>query len=410
MSSYTVEQLQGVPQQYAWGKLGRESMVAKLCASGDVTFTVDENQPYAELWMGTHVKAPSKMVKSGEDLKTFVAKNLDVLGAKVQLRFKDLPYLFKVLSVAKALSIQAHPDKKLAEKLHAERPEIYKDPNHKPEMAIALTEFEALCGFRPVNEILKFFELIPELTDIIGNEACEQLKSQKDPFSALKSCFSKVIQADKALIQKKLTDLVKCVSTMEDDSKSYVLGDLLLRLNHQFPGDVGCFVIYFLNHVHLQPGEALFLKANVPHAYLDGDCIECMACSDNVVRAGLTPKLIDAETLIEMLEYKPSSVAEQLFRPVESEHAYETLYNPPVDDFTVSCVKLSGESLPGATYEFSMNDSASIVLFIEASARVKGSSGVGITAGTILFIPAGVKLEIENVSEALVAYRASCLL
>ena len=317
-----------------------------------------------------------------------------------------------MLSVAKALSIQAHPDKRHAEKLHAERPDVYKDPNHKPEMAIALTEFEALCGFRPLQEIGDFFEKVPELETAIGQEACAALRKDRDPANALKRCFSQLILCDKAILKRQLELLVARVSAMKDEGSSEaVLGDLLLRLNRQFPGgDVGCFVIYFLNRVRLRPGQALFLKANVPHAYLDGDCIECMACSDNVVRAGLTPKLIDADTLIGMLEYRPSSVAQQLFAPAPTGHPHEMMYDPPVDDFAVSCVRLA----PGAaadSYRFSVNDSASIVLFIRGSARVQGRQ-IDVRPGTILFVPADCELKLSNVggADGMMAYRATCLL
>jgi len=408
MSEHKIQQLNGVAQQYAWGKVGFSSMVAKLCDRGNANFKVSENEPYAELWMGTHIKAPSNLVDTNENLRDFVQKNKEVLGTKVVERFNDLPYLFKVLSVAKALSIQAHPNKKNAEKLHAERPEIYKDPNHKPEMAIALTKFEALCAFRPVKEILSFLKLVPELCFIIGKNTFESFlaaESEEKKSVALKLCFSKLIRCEKSIIKSQLSALVDRVSSLEGDKFSEVEGELLLRLNTQFPGDVGCFVIYFLNHIYLQPGEALFLKANVPHAYLDGDCIECMACSDNVVRAGLTPKLIDAETLIEMLEYQPSSVQQQLYKPVTTQHNHELLYNPPIDDFAVYFVTVP---LSAKTYTFSVNDSASIVLFIEGKATLE--DGTSIHCGSILFVPANQILKLQNISEKVVAYRATCLL
>ena len=408
MSEHKIQLLNGVPQQYAWGKVGLSSMVAKLCDKGDPNFKLAENEPYAELWMGTHIKAPSSLADTNENLRDFVKKNKSVLGSKVVDRFDDLPYLFKVLSVAKALSIQAHPNKKNAEKLHAERPEVYKDPNHKPEMAIALTKFEALCNFRPVEEILNFLKLVPELCAIIGNDSYESFlaaDSDEKKSVALKLCFSKVIRCEKNKIKNQLSALVDRVSKLEGEKLIEVEGELLLRLNTQFPGDVGCFVLYFLNHIYLQPGEAMFLRANVPHAYLDGDCIECMACSDNVVRAGFTPKLIDAETLIEMLEYKPSSVEQQLFNPETTQHDHELLYNPPIEDFAVYCVNIPSSV---KNYKFSVNESASIVLIIEGKATLE--SGTSIHSGSILFVPSNKVLKFENISEKILAYRATCFL
>ncbi|MED6239648.1 hypothetical protein ATANTOWER_009136, partial [Ataeniobius toweri] len=118
-------------------------------------------------------------------------------------------------------------------------------------------------------------------------------------------------------------------------------GDLLLRLHSQYPGDIGCFSIYFLNYMVLEPGQAMFLGANEPHAYIYGDCIECMACSDNTVRAGLTRKYIDVNTLCEMLNYKPASASSKIFLCVQDPaDPCVTLYDPPVPDFTVMKIQV----------------------------------------------------------------------
>ncbi|AQK90123.1 Mannose-6-phosphate isomerase 1 [Zea mays] len=135
-------------QHYEWGQRGAASLVARLADHNNP----DPARPYAELWMGTHPSGPSSLVDDGSLLRDWLARNHDALGPAVAARWGgDLPFLFKVLSVAKALSIQAHPDKKLAEVLHALRPSTYKDENHKPEMAIAITEFRALCGFAGIE-------------------------------------------------------------------------------------------------------------------------------------------------------------------------------------------------------------------------------------------------------------------
>jgi mannose-6-phosphate isomerase len=103
--------------------------------------------------MGTHPSLPSKDFSTGRSLLDLVADNPALLGTDISEKYsKKLPFLFKVLSIAKALSIQAHPNKKLAEQLHAKDPKNYPDDNHKPEMAIAITPFEGLCGFRPLPE------------------------------------------------------------------------------------------------------------------------------------------------------------------------------------------------------------------------------------------------------------------
>eukprot|EP01084_Bolivina_argentea_P239330 402287_1 len=131
-------QLSCTAQNYAWGKPAKTSKVAQLLSK-----ETDGDKPYAELWMGTHKKGPSSVILDSKSNKTQLLS--DFLGA-------ELPYLYKVLSVARSLSIQAHPNKELAEKLHKDRPNVYKDDNHKPEMAVALTPFEAMCGFRPSSQ------------------------------------------------------------------------------------------------------------------------------------------------------------------------------------------------------------------------------------------------------------------
>ena len=154
-------------QQYAWGKIGQESQVA-LLAKNRPDFEVQANTPYAELWMGTHPNGPSRIMKSNQPLDEYIKEHPDVLGVTCRERFgNNLPFLFKILSVNKALSIQAHPNKELAAKLHNDRPNVYKDPNHKPEMAIALTEFQGLCGFRPLREIKNNCENNSQLRKII---------------------------------------------------------------------------------------------------------------------------------------------------------------------------------------------------------------------------------------------------
>ncbi|GMP30962.1 hypothetical protein CsSME_00005379 [Camellia sinensis var. sinensis] len=144
----TLQRLRCSVKNYDWGRIGCESRVSRLF-SRNSGLHIEEGKPYAEFWMGTHESGPSFVLENGGlSLNSWIAKNPNVLGDKVVQKWGvNLPFLFKVLSVAKVLSIQAHPDKELAGILHKARPDVFKDGNHKPEMALALTEFEALCGF-----------------------------------------------------------------------------------------------------------------------------------------------------------------------------------------------------------------------------------------------------------------------
>lgn len=143
-------ELLGSIKSYDWGSVGSQSKVAQLALKVDENFAKNfsENEPYAELWMGDHVSGPSAVKSTGELLSETLSKDRSSIGG-----MDKLPYLFKVLSIKKPLSIQVHPNKKQAEHLHATRPDLYKDPNHKPEISIALTDFSALCGFRTTSEL-----------------------------------------------------------------------------------------------------------------------------------------------------------------------------------------------------------------------------------------------------------------
>ncbi|KAM9586482.1 mannose-6-phosphate isomerase isoform 1-T1 [Trichechus inunguis] len=423
MAAQRVFPLSCVVQQYAWGKLGSNSEVALLLASSDPLAQISEDKPYAELWMGTHPRGDAKILDNHISQKTlgqWIAENRDSLGSKVKDSFNgQLPFLFKVLSVKTALSIQAHPNKELAEKLHLQAPEHYPDANHKPEMAIALTSFQGLCGFRPVEEIVTFLNKVPEFQFLIGDNAATQLKqsmshNSRAVASALRNCFSHLMKSEKKVVAEQLNLLVKRISqqvaagnNMED-----ICGELLMELHQQYPGDIGCFAIYFLNLLILKPGEAMFLEANVPHAYLKGDCVECMACSDNTVRAGLTPKFIDVPTLCDMLNYTPSPSKDRLFPPKQSqEDPYLSIYDPPVPDFTVMKIEV-----PGSVTEYKVLslDSASILLMVQGTVTASTTTAqapIPLQRGGVLFIGANESVSLKlTVPNDLLLFRACCLL
>lgn len=161
-SPYSLVKLQCGAQSYDWGKIGRSSAVAQFSKAANPKFEISEDKPYAELWMGTHPSVPSLAVTSAAatpvSLREVLKSYPELLGSRIVDKFGagELPFLFKVLSINKALSIQAHPDKALGKQLHAADPKHYPDDNHKPEMAIAITDFEGFCGFRPLSKLLLF--------------------------------------------------------------------------------------------------------------------------------------------------------------------------------------------------------------------------------------------------------------
>ncbi|KAG0212986.1 Mannose-6-phosphate isomerase [Mortierella sp. GBA30] len=417
-------------QSYDWGKVGSSSKVAQFAASSP-GFIIDETRPYAELWMGTHRSGPSKLYQTDKTLESILMANPRLLTPHFHEKYNGhLPFLFKVLSIGKALSIQAHPDKTLAEKLFRDSPDLYKDDNHKPEMALALTEFEALCGFRPLNEISTALDQWPELHSLVGDQAVkdfqeavrrsqemEGIKGIKEGRQGLKALYKALMTAEASKVKRELDGLIGRLSDSGRNFEGQSTEEVVLRIHSQFPGDVGVFCYFFLNYVVLQPGQAIFLAANEPHAYLSGDCVECMAASDNVVRAGLTPKFKDVEVLTEMLTYNAKSATDQVLSGVLcTPTGHSLMYDPPIDEFSVILTKLDHanekERLRAA-------EGPSVVIVTNGSGVIRSEKThdsdpdvveVSAETGNVFFIGANTPFSIEAKSEdGVTIYTAFCV-
>eukprot|EP00922_Rhytidocystis_sp_ex-Travisia-forbesii_P024975 GHVS01036675.1.p1 GENE.GHVS01036675.1~~GHVS01036675.1.p1 ORF type:complete len:609 (+),score=115.47 GHVS01036675.1:95-1921(+) len=406
-------QLLPTVQNYPWGCLGEDSLVAELYGNGrklafpnkqkkDVVALVDKNKEYAELWMGMHASGMSRVMcarnRYGKntheqtclsgDLSTAThsqqqqtqestttgcclceeheGQPLDVFLHKMSVAENQssscpprchqtaLPpsssgcfadswrcgyfpcYLFKVLSIRCPLSLQAHPDKQTAERLHREQPAIYKDDNHKPEMAIALKESEAFCGFRKFWQFAFFFREVEELREVVGGRAfIDKYQPILQRFAdfpptvvvaehedwiisgttdAIREAFLNILRCDNDIMQKNIISVISRITTESSaasttkqcptDSSMQLLSDcydLFMRLHKSFPSDAGVFSVFLLQHHRMAPGQAIFIGPNLLHAYISGCCIEVMAASDNVVRGGLTGKHKDIDLLSRML-------------------------------------------------------------------------------------------------------------
>nr|CAG4640090.1 EOG090X07LH [Daphnia pulex]SVE84919.1 EOG090X07LH [Daphnia pulex] len=398
-----------VVQKYAWGKVGQSSLVAQL-SQGNSAAPVVEVDPYAELWMGTHPSGPSLIKTSNEPLLNHLLNNVDSLGDAEKKSFgTDLPFLFKALSVAKALSIQAHPNKKHAEELFATRPDLYKDPNHKPEMVTAwLGPFEALCGFRPIADIKFFIQEIDELAAVVGKAACEALvkaESDSGEMQALRECFSALMNSSEESIASALQQFEKRIPSLSAEKKESLQCDLFTRIAADFPGDVGCWSVYFMNYVVLQEGESMFLGPNVPHAYIFGDCLECMACSDNVVRAGLTPKFKDIDTLCSMLDYQPGPVDRFRMQWTAVDAFCQECF-PPVPDFAMARLRLPASATVDQAYRLPSRSNASVLLILQGQASSAETAG-DLNFGQVLFLKAGQQLTLKvKGGQDLIVYQA----
>jgi mannose-6-phosphate isomerase len=330
---------------YAWGTRGESAFIP--CLLG---IEPEPDTPYAELWMGAHPNAPSHVVLDGVQvsLRELIAQYpREILGQAVAKRFSGrLPFLFKVLSTAESLSIQAHPTKEQARRLHARDPEHYPDDNHKPELAVALDALTALMGFKPFSGILETLGRYPELADFVGQDIAGRAKSAEQAAPRQQKALLRELYA--TLVERAVThaeELVKATGRLAERLAASTGGlreeeQLFLELRDKYSGvDVGLFTIFLLNLVHLEKGQGVFIGAGTPHAYLKGNIVECMANSDNVVRAGLTPKFKDVETLVDILTYEmgPPPIIEA------NADAAEMVYRTPASEFQVSRLRMHPE-------------------------------------------------------------------
>ncbi|KAK6070524.1 Mannose-6-phosphate isomerase 1 [Seiridium cupressi] len=428
---------------YDWGKIGSDSAAAKFAAATPAAdFSIQSDKPYAELWMGTHPSNPSKDVETGRTLLDMLEINSALLAPSVKARYgSKLPFLFKVLSINKALSIQAHPNKKLAEQLHAKDPKNYPDDNHKPEMTIAVTDFEGLCGFRPLGEIAHFLAAVPAFRELVGEddakafiatvrgqEGDDSSESTTQNKRALQSAFAALMKSSPDAVASAAKKLVADAETRGGDfadggveaTSGATLSELVTRLNKQFPDDIGLFVLFFLNYVQMKAGEAMFLKADDIHAYVSGDIIECMAASDNVVRAGFTPKFKDVQTLVDLLTYDYAPIEEQKMEPKEypyvvlnrtaySSGSETTLYDPPIDEFSVVRTVLKDT---GSKATFDPIDGPSIVICTNGKGKISvGPTVKEIKEGWVYFVGATAELVLESEGgkdEEFITFKAFC--
>ncbi|MEB7499780.1 mannose-6-phosphate isomerase [Leclercia pneumoniae] len=320
-------------QNYAWGS---KTALTELYGIAN-----PDQQPMAELWMGAHPKSSSKIDVHGEvkSLRDVIDGDKAAwLGDAVNQRFGELPFLFKVLCAAQPLSIQVHPNKQASEigfaKENAAGIPIdaaernYKDPNHKPELVFALTPFLAMNAFREFSEIVSLLQ----------------------PVAGAHTAIAHFLENPNA---EGLSQLFASLLNMQGEEKAHALAVLAAALNSQqgepwetirliaqfYPDDSGLFSPLLLNVVKLNPGEAMFLFAETPHAYLQGVALEVMANSDNVLRAGLTPKYIDIPELVANVKFEAKPAAELLTQPVKN--GAELDFPIPVDDFAFALHDLS---------------------------------------------------------------------
>ncbi len=340
-----VFKLQGKVQHYAWGG---SSYIPKLLSVAN-----PDQQPFAEYWLGAHDNAPAVLETSdgpGLLLNEYVRQHPEgTLGSYTAGRFGRLPYLLKILDVKEMLSIQVHPTKRNAEQEFAAENKKgtalnaanrnYKDDNHKPELMLALSEFWLLHGFKPEEDLARILGTVPELNFLAA--VFDRQGYQELYRVVMEMPQSKV----NSVLQPLLDRIVPLYRSGELKKNEEDFWAARAALTYNEPGklDRGIFSIYFFNLLNLHPGESIFQDAGLPHAYLEGQNVEIMANSDNVLRGGLTPKHVDVAELLKHVRFEathPRIIAED-YGPGRI-----AVFHTPAPDFELSKLSLlQGESV-----------------------------------------------------------------
>ncbi|MCX4511232.1 MULTISPECIES: mannose-6-phosphate isomerase, class I [Streptomyces] len=372
-----MDRLTNTVRPYAWGST---TLIPELLG------TAPTGEPQAEMWMGAHPGAPSQTDRGALN-DVIAADPAGELGAPVVDAFGPrLPFLLKLLAAGAPLSLQVHPDRAQAQEGFAaeERAGIpldaphrnYRDDNHKPEMICALTPFDGLCGFRPPVEA----------ADFIAGLGVDSLKPYVDLLhahpeeAALREVLTAVLSADPEEMAHTVGEAAAAAERLGGPYAAFA------GIAHHFPGDPGVIAAMLLNHVQLQPGEALFLGAGVPHAYLAGLGVEIMATSDNVLRCGLTPKHVDVPELLRVVRFEAGDPG--VLRP-EASPSGEELYDTPIDEFRLSRYVRSEGAAP-------TDVTAGTPQILLATAGRPKAGELALAPGESVFVPAGEKVELSG--------------
>ncbi|MFC6067464.1 mannose-6-phosphate isomerase, class I [Streptomyces ochraceiscleroticus] len=393
-----MDRLTNTVRPYAWGSTTAIPYLLGVEPTGE---------PQAEMWMGAHPGAPSRVDRGlgPQSLAEIIDEDPDhELGADSVRAFGPrLPFLLKLLAAGSPLSLQVHPDLAQAKEGFAdeERRGVplsaghrnYKDANHKPELICALTPFDGLCGFRHPEEA----------AELLAGLGVDSLKPYVDILragpeeDALREVLTAVLTADKHAMAETVGEAAAHAERLGKaggpHAESYAA---YASIAHHYPGDPGVIAAMLLNYVTLQPGEALFLGAGIPHAYLNGLGVELMANSDNVLRCGLTPKHVDVPELLRVVRFEAGDAG--VLRP-EAGPSGEEVYETPIDEFRLSRYVLAPGSaavpLDARTPQVLLCTAGSVVLR-DAPGAASAGRELALAPGESAFVPAGEEITVDG--------------
>jgi mannose-6-phosphate isomerase len=372
--------VEGQIQGYAWGKVGRASRIAPFMHGAP------PESPLAEYWLGCHPKAPAVVLLPDGSRCSLI----DLLPSH-----SSLPFMLKVLSINPAfgLSIQSHPDAELAKELHARDPEHYPDPFHKPEVGVALSPVTLLYDIKSPTGLCEAIRNYPEIMELLSDNTRRVIEASNGglngPSSQIRrGMFGDCMMADSGAVAQVVTEILARHDTSRRDAlpKELVMMERLTKAYGV--GDVGLVVLLLMNLVSLDPGEGIFIGPNVPHAYLDGDLVECMASSDNVIRAGLTSKYRDVSTLVETTVYDYSGEPQRA--KVRELSPYLKEFVLPVKEFRLMVIRSGADSV-----QPDLSTGHALALCLGTQAVISfgaGSGSLTLSDGEAALLPQGAEV------------------
>ncbi len=383
--------LRGAIRTYAWGS---RTAIAEFTGR-----PVPAAHPEAELWLGANPGDPAFFEEPDGEvslLQAVVADPEGQLGAAVRARFGDaLPFLLKVLAAEEPLSLQAHPSSEQAAEgyLREERLGIpvnspvrnYRDSSHKPELLVALQQFEVLAGFRPAAHTVELLRALA-VSDL---DPFIDLLNDKSDADGLRALFTTWITAPQPDVDVLVTAVLDgAINYLSSGATEFAaVAKTVLELGERYPGDAGVLAALLLNRITLGPGEGIFLSAGNLHAYLRGVGLEVMANSDNVLRGGLTPKHVDVPELLRVLNFNPTT--ESQLRAQTHPDGLASFYDTPTAEFAASMLTLGDDQIGHEVDAPSRHDGPQILLCVEGATAVHGKAGtLTLTRGAAAWVAA----------------------